>query len=392
MAGQIIANATQLLSFDDSVKQTIVELDAILAESEEYILHAKRRISNALDHWKKQQQQAYSDLLSAEAALTQAQAASNDSNDSSIPDYLYQAVSRCQAKYDEVCSICSSIGIIYDEYLRTVSTHNNKLSELRQNYISTLQKSSLILTQYAELVRRSSAIITGIPSSSTISNQHTTDTSMTNSVTDSGACELSHTLQTWAFASDGTTVFNTPVETGAKLDSCQGKNPAFQGTCGLVSCVNVLRLSGYPATEDEVVKYASSTSAGFARGKLCITNSFPEDNGGTSASDRQKILAHFGIKSELADANVDSISKAVSEGRGVIISVYAGMLYHGWSNHRDLHAITVTSVKKDTFGNICGFFVCDSGTGGCDSAKYYTVQQIASALSGRSMNVTSIIR
>ena len=75
---------------------------------------------------------------------------------------------------------------------------------------------------------------------------------------------------------------------------------------------------------------------------------------------------------------------------GVIISVYAGMLYNGWSDQRDLHAITVTSVKKDRYGNVLGFYVCDSGTGGIDSSKFYTTFQVENALSCRPMNVTSI--
>ena len=166
----------------------------------------------------------------------------------------------------------------------------------------------------------------------------------------------------------------------------------FLGTCGLVSIVNVLRMAGYHAEENEVVSYASTTPTGFGHRMLCGTNSYPEDNGSTSAGARKIILEHYGIPSELREASVQNIADAVAEGRGVIISVYAEMLYRGWSNHRDSHAITVTSVKKDRYGNILGFYVCDSGTGGIDNSKFYTAFQVENALTGRPMNVTSIIR
>ena len=391
MANQVIANASQLILFDDSLKQTVSQIDSVLFDNENQVLMAKQKIATVQAQWDIIRRSAFNELMVAQEALSQAESRSEEGN---APSSYYQAVSICQSRYDEVSRICTTISYINDDFLMRTTGHKSKLSELRQHYITVLQKSSHILNQYAELVRRSVAITSG-PSSVSQANLNLIETdsnSIAQVISANQAKELNHTLQTWEKENDGSMIFNTPQETGQTLDSCQGKDPAFQGTCGLVSCVNVLRLAGYPATERMLVNYASTTSAGFARGKLCITNSFPDDNGGTSALDRQKILAHFGLKNELVEANVANISKAVSEGRGVIISVYAGMLYNGWTNHRDLHAITVTSVKLDNLGNVCGFYVCDSGTGGPDNAKYYTAQEISNALSGRPMNVTQIIR
>ena len=320
-----------------------------------------------------------------------------------VPAHFYQAVEVCQANYDEITSVCEQIERIYDDFLLTSSSCKGSIASSRQEIINILQKSSHILTQYAELVKKSVAVTSGgaknigsnlpqIVYGGNLSKQSETIGICNDSSISENRYQLPCTNQTWTTGSDGSMIFNTPLETGEKLDSKQGKVFGYWGTCGLVSCTNVLRLAGYPATEREVVKYASSTSAGFCQGKLCTTNSFPENNGGTSAKSRQMILKHFGIDSELKDATVDAISDAISEGRGVIISVYAGMLYKGWSNYRDLHAITVTSVKKDKTGNILGFYVCDSGTGGVDNSKFYTAMQIENALSGRPMNVTSIIR
>lgn len=403
MAGQIIANASKLFALDDDLKNTTSQMDFVIADNDELIRNTSNQISDVLDIWKDRQTQAYEKLVSAQEALARAEAAARNSEDGDVSYYYYQSVALCQAEYDEISGICASIERINDDFSAAVSSYKQTIESSRQEYISILQKSSHVLTQYAELVSKSSSITSGgtttvgasfIPSqrennSSPLAGQ-TTSVHGVGSARDS--FELNTTNQIWTTSADGSMVFNTPVETGGKLDSCQGKVNGFLGTCGLVSCVNILRLAGYPATESEVVGYASTTSAGFGRGKLCTTNSFPEENGGTSAKTRQQILQHFGIKSDLREASVDNIAGAVSDGRGVIISVYAGMLYNGWSDHRDLHAITVTSVKKDRYGNVLGFYVCDSGTGGVDNSRFYTTFQVENALSGRPMNVTSIIR
>ena len=403
MAGQIIANASKLFALDDGLKNTTLQIDSIMADNDELIRNTKEQITDVLDDWKERQAQAYEKLSSAQEALDSAEAEARNSEDGEVPYYYYQAVAACQAEYDEISSVCASIERISDDFTSASSSYKRLVESSRQEYISVLQKSSYVLTQYAELVRKSSSITSGgtsVGDAGAVGGQYGGDNSSLIGQSTSGfgagisnnSFELNATNQTWTTGSDGSMVFNTPIETGGKLDSCQGKVDGFLGTCGLVSCVNVLRLAGYPATESEVVDYASTTSAGLGRGKLCTTNSFPEDNGGTSAKTRQQILQYFGVKSELKEASVNNIADAVSDGRGVIISVYAGMLYNGWSDHRDLHAITVTSVKKDCYGNVLGFYVCDSGTGGIDSSKYYTTFQVENALSGRPMNVTSIIR
>lgn len=405
MTGQIIADASKLYELDDGLRNTTSQLDSVIAENEELIRDTKNQITDILDIWKRRQEASYEKLLAAQEALARAEAMVQNSEDGRVPPYFYQAVSMCQAEYDDISGVCAEIERVHNDFEMSVSLYKSTMDSSRQDYVSILQKSSHILTQYAEFVRKSSSITsggTGIKGTSIIcagaGEGEALATGTANSShslgISSNAYELTVTNEIWTTNTDGSMVFNTPVETGEKLDSCQGKVNGFLGTCGLVSCVNVLRLAGYPASESEVVGYASTTSMGFGRGRgrLCTTNKFPEENGGTSAKSRQQILNHFGIRSELRDANVANIAYAVSEGRGVIISVYAGMLYNGWSNHRDLHAITVTSVKKDRYGNVLGFYVCDSGTGGIDNSKFYTTFQIENALSGRQMNVTSIIR
>ncbi len=215
---------------------------------------------------------------------------------------------------------------------------------------------------------------------------------------------LTRTAESWKKGAGNTLTYNTPIETGKKLDIQQGKVENFEGTCGLVSCVNVLRMAGVPITEADVVKYASTTYeentntnafvASLTRKTLCVTNSVSSSNGGTSASSRKKILEHFGIPSRTAPQSIETIAEAVSSGHGVIASVHAETLYFKRRPiHPDLHAITITSVQKDTTGKILGFYVCDSNAHalGGTGATYYTAEELEEALSERECNITTTI-
>lgn len=217
-----------------------------------------------------------------------------------------------------------------------------------------------------------------------------------------GARSLSKTTQGWEKDGEGNLTYNSPIETGQKLDFHQGKVENFGGTCGLCSCENVLRMAGVSVSEADIVRYASTTYedannsfvASLTGRTLCRTGSAPSSNGGTSAKARKKILEHFGVPSYTATQSIETIADAVSTGHGVIASVHAERLYFKRRPiHADLHAITITSVKKDNTGSILGFYVCDSnafalgGTG----ATYYTAEEIEEALSERECNITSTI-
>lgn len=202
---------------------------------------------------------------------------------------------------------------------------------------------------------------------------------------------------------DGNLVYDSPNETNGILYTTQGSaNEDYQGTCGLCSCANILRLSGVNLSEADMIEYASNTDSA-TLGKLCSTGySDPGMNGGTGPKDRQQILSHFGIDSGVfqlsrsADGKIDNsnlvqIADSVSSGRGVILSVHADML---WDDAPfgidDYHAVTVTSVKKDSAGNILGFYICDSAKGG---TAYYTAEKVRQCLTGAPMNITyQIIR
>lgn len=193
------------------------------------------------------------------------------------------------------------------------------------------------------------------------------------------------TQQDWHLSDDGASrIYNTPVETGALLDVRQGKDPNFQGTCGIVSCVNVLRLAGrLETTEEEALNCAIANT-------LCDTRSANVAyRGGTSVQERKQLLELFGLESELVLPSIEDIARYVEEGRGVIISVYANILWRRCCS--GFHAVTVTSVQRDQNGQIEGFYICDSGSGRDDRARFYRADHLEQALALRKMNVTTAI-
>lgn len=200
--------------------------------------------------------------------------------------------------------------------------------------------------------------------------------------------------------SDGNMVYDSPTEMNQYLYKAQGNaNSAFQGTCGLCSCANILRLSGVNADEAEMIAYASQTrDPNSFNGMLCATGYSDSGlNGGTSPKGRQQILNHFGIDSgvfpiahtpdgTIADSNISQIADHVSAGRGVILSVHADVLWDDAAfGVDDYHAVTVTSVKKNSAGDVLGFYICDSANGG---TTYYPADKVKRSLTGSPMNVT----
>ena len=202
--------------------------------------------------------------------------------------------------------------------------------------------------------------------------------------------KLPMTQQTWQVdAASKTQIYNTPDKTGKLLDSHQGKvsfTLPFLGTCGLVSCANILRLAGLTdITEADIVDFA-------VQYKMCEASLEPTSNGGTNFLQRQCILRCFGVESELARPSISAIAQFVADGRGVIISVDAGELWDDPEYLTLLHAVTVTSVKTDLDGAILGFYICDSGRDlDEDTSRYIDLEHMERALSDLPVNVTSDI-
>lgn len=161
-------------------------------------------------------------------------------------------------------------------------------------------------------------------------------------------------------------VCGEPDHVAGLMNVWQGDNSlGYRGTCGLVSCQNVLRLFGTAASEDELVRYASQR-------KLCMADRTPEYSGGTNGPMRARILDEWGLPA-LVEKNPspDRMAAAFDEGHGVIVGVNAGILWNdanyygiGQSNH----VVTVTGTARDQEGGLLGVYICDSGRNEDDDA------------------------
>ncbi len=182
------------------------------------------------------------------------------------------------------------------------------------------------------------------------------------------------------------TVYNDPYETAQKLIRKQGTSDYdISGDCGLTSCANIAILAGLRGmTEAEIVNIALHCP----NIDLELNNTRMSDRGGTSADERQIILNKLGIPSHkmhvLPDNEVtmDSLQKAVTEGRGVIVSVSVDRFWRNGESGG--HAVVLLSVSDDGKD----FYVMDTGKGGM-----YEVSRewLSHSLSGRPANVTDTV-
>lgn len=192
---------------------------------------------------------------------------------------------------------------------------------------------------------------------------------------------------------NGNLVYDSPIEMSEYLYKNQGSaDLAYQGTCGLCACANVLRLSGVNYSEKDILDYAKTQ-----RGLIDYHFLSPSASGATDPESRRLILDHFGISSGVfkiktdssgvaTQESIDEIANHVADGRGVILSVHAGELYYGRPFKNDYHAVTVVSVVKNKYNDVAGFYIADSNPG--RETRFYTALQVQNALTGNDMNVT----
>lgn len=160
----------------------------------------------------------------------------------------------------------------------------------------------------------------------------------------------------------------------------QGDNPfGFKGTCGLVSCEDILRQFDVAVSEADVVRHAIENG-------LCNTRGDnPGELGGTTISDQAQILTDLGVPAspERLDS-LEDLANRIENGQGAIIEVDAGLLWNepsafGYGSPN--HAIVVTGIGRDPeTGEIVGVYINDSGRGWPeDSGRFLTTDEIDAA-------------
>lgn len=173
----------------------------------------------------------------------------------------------------------------------------------------------------------------------------------------------------------------------------QGDNSlGYQGTCGLVSCEDVLRQFGVDVTEDDVVRYAHDHG-------LCSISDEPSQCGGTTELSQAQLLTDLGVPAHPEfSGSLEELASHIENGQGTIIEVNAGVLWND-ANYFDTgqanHAIVVTGVARDPqTGDIQGFYINDSGRGSAeDSGRFLDAATMQNAWldAGGSAVVTDVV-
>jgi hypothetical protein len=102
---------------------------------------------------------------------------------------------------------------------------------------------------------------------------------------------------------------------------------------------------------------------------LCVTDSSPENNGGTSLPGQQALLEKLGIPAHVeTNLNMEQLAQKVEQGKGVITGVNADELW-GQNPHTSInllprpdHAVSVIGTARNPeTKELKGFFINDSG-------------------------------
>ena len=148
----------------------------------------------------------------------------------------------------------------------------------------------------------------------------------------------------------------------AEFGHLQGRNDmGFLGTCGLCSCETVLNQFDVPVSERDVVEYAAGHG-------LCEVSADPADCGGTTSDMQARILTDYGVPAHVERGqSLEDLAANVEQGRGVIVSANAGVLWndaYAYEFGQANHAVAVIGVARSPgTGDVQGFYINDSGTG-----------------------------
>jgi len=166
----------------------------------------------------------------------------------------------------------------------------------------------------------------------------------------------------------------------AEFNHRQGDNTlGYQGTCGIVSCENVLKRYGKDVSEDDLVRFAADPDR-----EWCTMDESDQDlNGATIPLDRARILGEHGVMAHVErNQTIDNLAEHIENDHGVIASVNAGELWDDPDSSappgRTNHAVTVTGTARNPeTEELQGFYINDSGTG--ESGKFLDVDKMRDA-------------
>lgn len=119
-----------------------------------------------------------------------------------------------------------------------------------------------------------------------------------------------------------------------------------------------------------------------------LTNNWASGQGGTSPATRKSIMGSEGVNSTMEPQGINTVQQGVAEGKGVITSHDAGILWNNPQYNGGGHAVLVTGVEYDANGQLATVFINDTGTG--NGTEPIPAQQFVNSLKPtRDVNVTT---
>ncbi len=129
------------------------------------------------------------------------------------------------------------------------------------------------------------------------------------------------------------------------------------GNCGIQSTQQIIRqATGNNIGEDELLQWAiDHGDAG--------NDPDPYNRGSTYPYQREHILEAHGVPSHREPQTMENIEQAVAEGRGVITSHDAGILWNDSRYNGVGHAVNVTGLEYGSDGRLRNVIINDTGNG-----------------------------
>ncbi len=130
-----------------------------------------------------------------------------------------------------------------------------------------------------------------------------------------------------------------------------------RGNCGVESIRQIINLArATPITEDALLQEAFAHSE-------ATSDPDPKHDGGSTAEQNVRTLARHGIPARAQEMDFPQIVHAVAEGRGVITTHEASILWG--TNQRGSHAVLVAGMDFSDDGRMVAVLVNDTGAGEC---------------------------
>ncbi len=174
----------------------------------------------------------------------------------------------------------------------------------------------------------------------------------------------------------GNTAAGSKAFSAAATGRSSGSIQQSYQNCGVESSRQIINESNH-SNVDENTLLTKALNNGWAQGQ-----------GGTSPATRKLILDSEGVNSTLEPQGIQTIQQGVAEGKGVITSHDAGVLWNNPQYSGSGHAVLVTGVEYDANGQLQTVIINDTGTG--KGADPIPAQQFVNSLkAGRDINVTT---